>query len=134
VTVITPEMVRKVIREADFKLNQYAMAYVDALEQSLSEHGQEGIKTQILYIVSNLHPRGQKQTEAKKKLLKLAGHYKGKRHLHGGKKLLRGKPCPKCKSTNTTPRYAGSGEQVWECNNCGSRFSVPCPWWWKEGT
>jgi len=72
--MVTPEQVRSIIREANFKLNPYAIAYIDALEQSLAEYGQDGIKTQILYIVSNLYPRGLKQLKAKKKLLELAGH------------------------------------------------------------
>jgi len=52
----------------------------------------------------------------------------------GGKRLLRGKPCPKCKSYNTGPRYTGSGRTIWMCDECGHRWNVPAPWWWKEGT
>jgi hypothetical protein len=36
-----------------FKVNPYGQAYVDALEQSYSEYGEQGVKTQLLYILAN---------------------------------------------------------------------------------
>jgi len=62
--------VRKILDEGGFKLNPYAQAYVDALEESERQYGEDGVKCQIAYIISNIRGKGEKQKTAKKALQK----------------------------------------------------------------
>jgi hypothetical protein len=69
---LTSSNVRKIIRDANFKLNPYAQTYVDALEDSEAMYGTRGVSDQIAYILSNLRASGPEQQAAKKKLQKLS--------------------------------------------------------------
>ena len=70
-TPITAQSVHELIRSGGFKLNPYAQAYTDALQQSEDEYGDEGVRCQCLYIASNIRPRGDIQKAVKYKLLAL---------------------------------------------------------------
>ena len=51
--------------------NVYAISYLNNLEQSYSQYGLEGIRIQLLYILSNTqHWRGEKARQSKKILRK----------------------------------------------------------------
>ncbi len=69
---ITAVEVHNIIANAGFVLNPYAKIYVRALSLAEAEYGEEGVKTQILYILNNVTARGETQQAAKKHLLKLA--------------------------------------------------------------
>ena len=43
---------KRQIRE-NFKVDAYGQSYVDSMEQAYSEYGEDGIKSQLLYILSN---------------------------------------------------------------------------------
>lgn len=60
------------IRLAGFKANSYAQAYINALYESEALYGEKGVKTQILYIFSNLKASGDTQKQVKAELLKYA--------------------------------------------------------------
>jgi len=77
---------QKIVHEAGFKMNAYAQTYFDAFGQAYAMYGDEGVKTQILYLHSNLRPRGEEQKYAKKLLLKMAqGKIKPKLSPEGAK-------------------------------------------------
>jgi hypothetical protein len=69
---LTANMVLRIIRDAEFKLDGYAETYVNALPRAEAEYGERGVRVQILYILSNMRASGPKQKEAKKQLQKLA--------------------------------------------------------------
>lgn len=64
------EIKEKVVKH--FKVDAYGRVYLDALEQSESEYGEQGIKTQVLYILSNARAVGTEGKLVKKELLKYA--------------------------------------------------------------
>lgn len=64
--------VRDRILEGNFKMNAYARTYFDALHQSFIEYGEHGLKTQIIYIFSNIRARKGVQQTIKKELMKYA--------------------------------------------------------------
>ena len=70
--MVSATQVRDIILEAGFKLNPYANSYVEALSRAEAVYGEEGVRTQILYILGNIRARGQKQKEAKHRLKNLS--------------------------------------------------------------
>ena len=49
--------------------NRYAIAYCDAARNAYEEYGEQGLRTQILYILNNLSGwRGEKASLVKKEL------------------------------------------------------------------
>ncbi len=69
---VTADAVLLIIKRAGFKLNEYAAAYAGALHRAEAEYGEEGVRTQILYILSNLRAYGTEQQAAKKRLVELS--------------------------------------------------------------
>jgi hypothetical protein len=69
---VTAVQVHNIIANAGFVLNPYAKTYVRALSLAESEYGEEGVKTQILYILNNVTARGEIQKAAKKLLQDMA--------------------------------------------------------------
>jgi hypothetical protein len=52
-------------------MNARTIAYISALPESYHTYGEDGIRTQVLYIVSNLKATTDKQKQAKKQLLSI---------------------------------------------------------------
>lgn len=72
---ISADQVIEIIEDAGFDLNPFARAYVGALHEAERLYGEDGVRTQILYILNNVRAKGLKQKEAKKLLLKLSKGY-----------------------------------------------------------
>jgi len=72
ISEITPASIRKIIRDAGFKHNPYAETYISGLDEAEAMYGTDGVKTQILYIISNLKAMTPEQKEAKKLLKQMA--------------------------------------------------------------
>jgi hypothetical protein len=68
----TAANIRSIIKQAGFKLNPYAMTYVDSLDDSEAMYGEDGVRTQAVYIAVNLRAATPEQKEAKKKLIAIS--------------------------------------------------------------
>lgn len=64
--------VRDKILEADFKMNPYAKTYFNALERTEQDYGEHGVKTQIIYILTNIRAKKGKQQQIKQELMEYA--------------------------------------------------------------
>jgi len=65
---LTASNVRKIIHDAEFKPNPYAVTYINSLDDAEAMGGAHGVASQIGYILSNLRVKGDRQKEAKKQL------------------------------------------------------------------
>lgn len=57
------------------KIPSAAIVYIAALDESEAMYGERGVKTQILYIITNLRAMTPEQKIAKKKLQDMAKYY-----------------------------------------------------------
>lgn len=64
--------VRDILDKAKFKANPYAQAYIDNLDAADQMGGDDGVRSQVLYIASNLRAKGDEQKAAKAKLIAIA--------------------------------------------------------------
>ncbi len=67
-----PHDVRERMKEGNFKLNPYAEAYYGALDESYRLYGEHGLKTQIVYLFSNIRAKKGIQQTIKKELMDYA--------------------------------------------------------------
>ncbi len=70
--VATPDMVRRIIKDAGFEINQYAEAYIKALDSSEAVYGCDGVQSQAAYIYGNLTAKTDEQKHAKQQLLDIS--------------------------------------------------------------
>lgn len=64
--------IQQMVTDAGFMLDIHAMAYFDAMPLAERDYGQEGLKTQILYLCNNMKARTPEQKLVKKQLQQLA--------------------------------------------------------------
>ena len=55
--------IRKLVASGEFKVDPYAQAYIDALDEAETLGGDQAVRTQALYIASNLVSGNEKQDE-----------------------------------------------------------------------
>ena len=73
--MVTAREVKAILKKAwsdPEKISRYALIYVAALYQAEAMYGERGVKTQILYILTNIRAMTPEQKEAKITLKEMA--------------------------------------------------------------
>ena len=72
--------IEELIRKGKFNLNPVAQAYYEALEEADDSYGENGVKTQALYLANNLQPTNDEQEKLVREIQKIGG-YEPERNL-----------------------------------------------------
>ena len=61
--------IKEKILNSQMKLNPYAKAYFEALDEAYSFYGVAGVKAQVIYIMVNVKAKGEVQKKLKAELI-----------------------------------------------------------------
>lgn len=79
--------VRKIVALGDFDINPYAQSYIDGLDKAELLGGEQGVRSQALYIASNLTTMNDEQDKRADELLSI-GYNKPYTNMGGDKDIL----------------------------------------------